>query len=128
MSGKASLDPVFIKEMEYEIVRLTRKLLVHFNNDATSCYDRIPCFLANLASRKYGQAARVCIMQGGTLQQAKYHLKTKFGISEEHVSHTRETPWFGRGQESGNSPMYWLLISSTLYDIYEQQITGGGAV
>jgi hypothetical protein len=123
--GKSSLDPVFIKEMEYEIVRLTRQPLVHFDNDATSCYDRIPCFLANLASRKYGQSAQVCMVQGGTLQRAKYFLKKKFGISEEYVSHTRETPWFGTGQGSGNSPMYWLLISSTLYDIYAQRVTRG---
>jgi hypothetical protein len=123
--GKSSLDPVFIKEMEYEIVRLTRQPLIHFDNDATSCYDRIPCFLANLASRKYGQAAKVCMVQGKTLQAAQYYLKTKFGISEESVRHTREAPWFGTGQGSGNSPMYWLLISSTLYDIYATQVTRG---
>jgi hypothetical protein len=85
----------------------------------------IPCFLANLASRKYGQAANVCMVQGGTLQKAKYFLKTRFGISEEYVSHTKETPWFGTGQGSGNSPMYWLLISSTLYDIYAREVTRG---
>jgi hypothetical protein len=27
------------------------------------------------------------------------------------VNLTRETPWFGTGQGSGNSPMYWLPIS-----------------
>jgi hypothetical protein len=123
--GKSSLDPVFIKEMEYEIVRLTRQPLVHFDNDAASCYDRIPCFLANLASRKYGQSARVCMVQGRTLQQAKYTLKTKFGISDEYVKQTKENTWFGTGQGSGNSPMYWLLISSTLYDIYEREAAGG---
>jgi hypothetical protein len=123
--GRSSVDPVFIKEMEYEIVRLTRYPLVHFDNDATSCYDRIPCFLANIASRKYGQSAKVCMVQGGTLQKAKYYLKTKFGISEDYVQHTQESPWFGTGQGSGNSPMYWLLISSTLYDIYTKEVTRG---
>lgn len=111
--------------MEYEIVRLTRHPLVHFDNDATSCYDRIPCFLANVVSRKYGQSAKVCMVQGGTLQKAKYYLKTKFGISEEYVQHTQESPWFGTGQGSGNSPMYWLLISSTLYDIFTKEVTRG---
>jgi hypothetical protein len=124
-TGQIILDPVFIKEMEYEVVRLTRQPLVHFDNDATSCYDRIPCFLADLASRKYGQSAKVCMVQGKTLQTAQYYLKTKFGISEESVRHTREHPWFGTGQGSGNSPMYWLLISSTLYDVYSAQVTRG---
>ena len=123
--GKSSLDPVFIKELEYEIVRLTRYPLIHFDNDAASCYDRIPCFLANIASRKYGQSAKVCIVQGRTLKEAKYYLKTKFGLTDEYVQHTRECPWFGTGQGSGNSPMYWLLISSTLYDVHAQHARRG---
>ena len=58
--GHTTLDPVFIREMEYEVTRLTRQPLVHFDNDAKSCYDRIPCFLANVASQKYGMNAKVC--------------------------------------------------------------------
>ena len=123
--GKTTLDPVFIREMEYEISRLIRHPLIHFDNDALSCYDRIPCWLANVTSRKYGMNAKVCVVQGMTLRQAKYYLKTKFGLSEEYVSHTQEMPWFGTGQGSGNSPMYWLVISSTLFDIYQQKCTGG---
>ena len=125
MPGHSSLDPVFVRELEYEITRLTRRPLVHFDNDATSCYDRIPCFLANLASRKYGLDKKVCIVQAKTLKQAKYYLRTKLGISAEYAEHTQECPWFGTGQGSGNSPFYWLLISSTLYDLYCSKTTGG---
>ena len=127
MPGCSSLGPVFIKELEYEITRLTRNLLVHFDNDATSCYDRIPCFLANLASRKYGLHKAVCVVQAETLKQAKYYLKTKFGISSEYAKHTKQCPWFGTGQGSGNSPFYWLFISSTLYDLYCSKSTGGAS-
>ena len=125
MPGCSSLGPVFIKELEYEITRLTRSLLVHFDNDATSCYDRIPCFLANLASRKNGLHKAVCVVQAETLKHAKYYLKTKFGISSEYAKHTKQCPWFGTGQGSGNSPFYWLFISSTLYDLYCEKSTGG---
>ena len=118
VSGKSSLDPVFIREMEYEIVRMTRFPLVHFDNDATSCYDRFPCFLVNLASHKNGQAAQACVFQGRSLQQARYHLKTRYGISEEYISHTFDCPWFGSGQGAGNSPAYCLVLTSTLYDVY----------
>jgi hypothetical protein len=68
---------------------------------------------------------KVCIVQAKTLEQAKYFLKTKLGISSECAEHTQECPWFGTGQGSGNSPFYWLLISSTLYDLYCDQSTGG---
>ena len=53
-SGRDATDALFIRELEYKISRLTKKVSLHFDNDATSCYDWIPCFLANLASRKYG--------------------------------------------------------------------------
>jgi len=122
--GKSSLDPVFTYEMELEISRLARRAMIQFDNDATSCYDRIPCFLANIMSRKYGLNYKACIIQGRTLKEAKYYLKTKLGISEDYVTHSRQLPWFGTGQGSGNSPMYWLLISSTLYDIYQSKAQG----
>ena len=123
--GHASLDPVFVRELELEMMRLTRRMLIHFDNDATSCHDRIPCYLANLASRKYGMDAKVCIVQAQTLKQAKYFLKTKLRISSQCAEHTQECPWFGTGQGSGNSPFYWLVISSTLYDMYCDMTSGG---
>ena len=83
--GKEATDALFIREMEYELSRLTRKASLHFDNDATSCYGRIPCFLANLASRKYGMHQKICVVQGRTLGEAKYYLKTKYGISDDYI-------------------------------------------
>lgn len=122
--GKEAIDAVFVKELELELSKMTRTQLLHFDNDATSCYDRIPCFLANVVSRKYGMNRKVCIVQGNTLAQARYHLKTRLGVSEDYVTHTFECPWFGTGQGSGNSPMVWLFICSTLFDINDKISTG----
>ena len=104
--------------------RLTRKPCIHFDNNATSCYDRIPCFLANLASRKYGMHRKICFVQGCTLEEAKYHLKTKLGVSDDFIEHSQAYPIYGTGQGSGNSPTYWLFISSTLFDLYDNQAQG----
>jgi hypothetical protein len=108
--GKEALDCCFLRELEYEITRLTRKPIVHFDNDATSCYDRIPVFIANVISRKYGMDRRVCIVQGRTLAEAKYYLKTKLGISESYIQHCRAHPFFGNGQGAGDSPQKWLFM------------------
>ena len=35
-----------------------------------------------------------------------------------------EEPWYGTGQGSGNSPGYWLLISSALLDCFEEKANG----
>jgi hypothetical protein len=123
-TGKEALDCCFLRELEYEITRLTRKPIVHFDNDATSCYDRIPVFIANVISRKYGMDRRVCIVHGRTLAEAKYYLKTKLGISESYIQHCRAHPFFGNGQGAGDSPQKWLFMSSTLFDIYEPRAAG----
>jgi hypothetical protein len=86
---------------EYEITRLTHKLIVHFDNDATSFYDRIPVFIANVIGRKYGMDRWVCIVQGRTLAEAKYYLKLKLGMSEFYIQHCRTHPFFGNGQGTG---------------------------
>ena len=122
--GKEATDALFVRELEYELSRLTRKASLHFDNDATSCYDRIPCFLANLASRKYGMHKKICVVQGRTLEEARYYLKTKYGISEDYIQHCEAYPLFGSGQGSGNSPTYWLFISSTLFDMYDLRAHG----
>ena len=122
--GKEALDGCFLRELEYEITRLTRKPIVHFDNDATSCYDRIPVFIANVVSRKYGMDRRVCMVHGRTLAEAKYFLKTKLGISSSYIQHCRAHPVFGNGQGAGDSPQKWLFLSSTLFDIYEPRAAG----
>ena len=106
MPGKSAHDPVFIKELEYEYSRLTRRPTFMLDNDATSCFDRIPAFLGNVMSRKFGMSKQVCIVAGRTLKEAKYYLKTKIGISNTCVTHSRAMPWFGTGQGATNSVMH----------------------
>ena len=67
---------------------------------------------------------KVCIVQGKTLEEAKYFPKTKYGVSDEFIQHSEAYPIFGIGRGSGSSPMHWLFISSTLFDIYDSMATG----
>ena len=67
---------------------------------------------------------KICVVQGRTLEEARYHLKTKYGVSDDYIQHCEAHPIFGMGQGSGNSPTYWLFISSTLFDIYDLRAHG----
>ena len=107
------------KKHENEIIRATLNALSRFDNDATSCYD-----LANLCSRRLGQNKHVCLVQGQTLEEARYHLKTQKGISETFVQHCTLYPWHGTGQGSGNSPVYWLVICDVLFNCYDELAHG----
>lgn len=122
--GKEAMDAKFMRALQYEMARLTRHNTIFFDNDATSCYDRIPVFIANVISRKYGMDKMVCMVNGRTLAEARYHLKTKLGISDTYIEHSRAYPIFGVGQGAGDAAFKWLFISSILVDIYDKLATG----
>ena len=122
--GRNAPDIVFCEEIEYELCRASRTTLGKFDNDATACYDRIPCCLANLVSRKFGMDKKMCIVTGRTLKEARYHLKTQLGVSEDFFSHCEAFPIHGTGQGSGNSPVYWAFISSVLFDCHASRANG----
>ena len=103
--GNSAPDVVFVEELEYEICRATRTPLGKTDFDASSCYDRIHCFLANLASRKYGVDKQICIFQGHTLAEAKYYLRTKLGVSEGFISHSQAHPIYGTEETSCTHPV-----------------------
>jgi hypothetical protein len=58
------------------------------------------------------------------LEDIQYHLKTQLGISEENYKHCQCFPIYGTGQGSGNSPTVWLVISSVLFNCYEEKAYG----
>jgi hypothetical protein len=122
--GRGALEPVFIEELINEITRMSRKPLIKNAEDATACYDRIIPGVGNLASRAHGLHRHVAIVQGKTLEEVRYHLKTQLGVTDDHYKHCEVSPVYGTGQGSGNSPTVWLVISSILFTCYSAKAHG----
>jgi len=118
--GREAQSLTFLTELKYDLSIITRRTLFNFDNDATSCYDRIIVSLASLINRKYGMHRKVVAVHATTLQQARFHHRTASGLSEQSYSHSIHFPIYGSGQGSGNSPAIWLFISSTLCDIHQE--------
>jgi exonuclease III len=116
-----AVDPVLIEELQFEISRASRKMIVQTNYDAMSCYDRIIPNLAMLVSRKFGVPKAITHTNATTLEKAKYHIRTEMGVAETGYVHTNEWPIYGTGQGSGNSPMIWCFLSCLLFDCYDLQ-------
>ena len=113
-----------LEELKYDLSYLTRRTLVNFDNDATSCYDRIIVPFASLINRKYGLHSKIVAVHSDTLKQARFHLKTSTGVSSKFYSPSLQFPIHGTGQGSGNSPSIWLFISSTLFDVHNSLAQG----
>ena len=116
-----AIDPVMLEELQLEMSRVSRKMFLQTNYDATACYDRIIPNLAMLASQKFGVHKHVTTSNARTLQHAAYHIRTELGMSPTSYSHSDQHPIYGTGQGSGNSPMIWCFISSILYECYGSQ-------
>jgi len=122
--GREAPTLAFMEEIKIDISYLTRRILLTFDNDAASCYDRILPVLVSILNQKYGLPIELARVHGMMLLQAEYRLLTAKGISDNHYSHTSSFPIYGSGQGSGNSPVLWLLISATLFDIHHQLAEG----
>jgi hypothetical protein len=91
--------------------------------DISGCFDRIIPSITSLLNRKNGCPVTAVQMHAETLRKAKYHLKTKQGISVEFYSN-ESTPIYGNGQGAGDSPSQWSQESALLFDLYEQARPG----
>ena len=122
--GRDAVIPTMIEEFQYEISRASKRPMVHLDYDATACYDRIVMSFGGLASRSFGQHRSVVFINATTLTEAKYYLKTQLGVSERFYKHCTIYPIYGSGQGAGNSPAIWCVISSILFETYEDKAHG----
>jgi hypothetical protein len=113
--GRNAIDPVMLEELQFEVSRLSRRMLIQTNYDAMACYDRIIPNLAMIVSQLFGIHSHVARSYAETLFRAKYHIRTELGVSPTSYSHTDLLPIYGTGQGSGNSPMIWLFLSCLLF-------------
>jgi hypothetical protein len=92
--------------------------------DISGCFVRIVPPIISLLNRKNGCPQPAVEMHSKTLEQAKYHLKTKHGTTTTFYSHSRETPIYGNGQGAGDSPSQWCQQSTLLFDLYTESNQG----
>ena len=123
-NGHDAQSLVYSEILRIETSVLARRNLIQFDNDASSCYDRIIPSLSSLIARKKGVHPKVVGVHATTLKEARYHLKTAFGVSDEYYQHCDAFPIYGTGQGSTNSPIIWMFISSVLFDMYSDNAYG----
>ena len=117
-------DALLLKELSYNLAMKTRTTLATFDNDATGCFDRVPCTVAMLASRRLGASSCMCQMQADTLQNIQHQLSTAFGLSSESYYSSHDFEIHGQGQGSRAGPPTWVFVSSLLLDCMEKLTSG----
>ena len=122
--GKRCQDLLSKKDAILSIWRMSRTDGIFFDNDAKSCFDRIVMTLGSICSQHMGMPKKACELFLKTLQSMNYHIKTSFGISEEHYHSTRDYTIHGPGQGGRGSPSMWLIISSIIMKCARERSKG----
>ena len=76
-----------------------------------------------IVSQKFGVPAPVTMANALTLRDAEFRVRTELGLAAQSYSHTAESPIYGTGQGSANSPAIWCFLSSILFDCYDTKAT-----
>ena len=109
-----SVHAALNKRLTMDLLRQLRQAGALCSNDAKSCYDRIVHCIAAIALRRLGMAAAPIQSMLVTLQKAKHHVSTAFGISATSYGSRRATPLQGIGQGNGAGPAIWAVISTVM--------------
>ena len=80
--------------------------------------------MGGLIARVYGKHRSIVYINGKTLEDAKYVLKTQFKVMESFYKHCILFPIYDSGQGAGKSPGIWCCISSLTFDCYEETANG----
>jgi ribonuclease HI len=119
--GRSTLGTILLNKL---IIEYNRRMRINYYvvmTDISGCFDRIIPNITGVLNRKNGASKQAVQMHGQTLRQAKYHIKTKYGISEESYSHSYDTPIYGNGQGAGDSPSQWNQESAVLIDLFSSE-------
>jgi len=94
------------------------------DNDTTACFDRMIEAPNNLACLQHGADPQYIKLHAQTQRELWYHLKHKYGISEEFNKHQDTQPWYGMGQGAGDACNRWVIGSDSMADAYSAGANG----
>ena len=124
LPGRDCTVITFLEEVRLGDSNFTRYPFANFDNDFTSCYDRILCAISSLCGKKFGIYRDIVFVHAKTLEAAEFKLKTSIGISSSSYVRCAKFPILGTCQGSTNSPMIWTFVSSVLFDTHAKTCNG----
>jgi hypothetical protein len=82
-----AISTVLLKRLSYDIIWQTHMNACMFDNNATTCYDRVIPSIAMIKSRCAGMSHTTMNVLLTLLLRMEYHVRTAYGVSIEVLQH-----------------------------------------
>ena len=94
------------------------------DDDARACYDRIITSLSSLECRWWGLSKTVTDFTTQFIEEQKYHVRSAYGVSNDHYKFDPLSPTQGSGQGLSWAGPRWTNTGSNISDIMNRSNTG----
>jgi hypothetical protein len=121
--GKNAADTAAATVVTNEIIVLQKLAGTILYHDAKACFDRIIENLSNATLLCEGINPKLVRLHANTLRQAKYHIKTKYGVSDRPNGHMQPDAFHGTGQGAADSMPRWGFLSDAAIKTYNKLAT-----
>jgi len=123
-AGHSAIDLVITKVLSYKVADILRMRVIIVDNDATACFNCMIEAPNNLACLQHGANLKYIKLHAQMQCKLRYHLKHKYGISEDFNTHQETKPWYGMGQGAGDSCNRWVIGTDSMATAYTSGANG----
>ena len=114
IKGGSSMEAVLSRVFCYDNSRIMRTPMAVLDNDAKSCYDRIPVPVAGVCLRRLNVPDNVVSTFTEQLHNRVRDIKIAQGLSRETITEDKYGSLCGVGQGNAGGPATWHAILETL--------------
>jgi len=100
---------------------ITRTMAANFEYDLKQCFDNMNKVCTNLSCLQHGADLWYIHLHAQTQCLQHYHVKHAYGISKNYNQHSKQNPWYGARQGTGDTASRWVMQSNSLINAYHAE-------
>jgi len=98
--------------------------IIIVDNNAMACFDHMIKAPNNLTCLQHRASPQYIKLHAQTQKELQYHLKHKYGMSDNYNTHSINQPWHGMGQGARDTSNQWVISTDSMSNAYSHKANG----